>query len=121
MSGRIKVIALFELLMTLAVSGAAQAETIYLTCVGDNAGAYTVDLAANTVNNLPATINATTINWQRNLDFGGGNTRVEYWKIDRVAGTLNLSFQSHFANGFIPPVVNQTSNCTLGSAPATKF
>jgi hypothetical protein len=109
----------------LITSWSAQAETIYLTC--PEADPFlknlTVDFTNNTVNNKPATINATAIDWQVKLDWGGGNTRVDYYHIDRTAGTLTYSpGQMHFANGFIPPQsTSSTYSCSVGSPSPTKF
>lgn len=108
------------LVLALLLSASAFAEAIYLQCAnGSQTKNFTVDLTASTVNNKPATIGTTAIDWQYELS-GGGVTATDYNHIDRVAGTYSEWVTYHFRNG------DKTSNTTTGgctptSAPTTKF
>jgi hypothetical protein len=108
-------------LAVVAISSqAARAETIFLQC---GQGSFTVDLTNNTVNNLPATGNATGIDWQVTQSFStprGTETTVTYNPLDRTAGTLTNYFTLQWpgGNNSTPP---STISCTLGSRPPTKF
>ena len=93
------------LLAALAVAPAAHAETIYLQCGNSR---YEVDLANSTVNNFPATINTTSIDWT--ISNQSQNLTRNY-HIDRVGGTFS-------ATG---TWVTAPQPCTKGSAPATRF
>lgn len=114
---------LIALVTWLPLSTAANADVIYLQCGGGN---FTVDLTNNTVNNLPATINTTAIDWKVGPQVyprsnGSGNDTVTVFnQIDRVAGTFSSRIQVEFPGGMN---TGQPSNvsCTAGSAPATKF
>ena len=98
----------------------AQAETIYLKC-----GSYdfTVDLTSNTVNNLPATINTTAIDWVKGpYDAGSGYTAKEYYHIDRTTGTVTRRNETVSPSGQPGPApLGTTESCAAGSAPPTKF
>ena len=101
-------------------SPAARADTIYLKC-----GSYdfTVDLKNNTVNNLPATINTTAIDWVKGpYDAGSGYTGKEYYHIDRTIGTVTRRNETISPSGQPGPApLGTTESCAAGSAPATKF
>ena len=101
---------------------AAQAETIYLQC---GQASFTVDLTNKTVNNKPASIDATSIDWNdppqtHTRPDGGLDTVTLFQHIDRVQGTYSFRIQVEFPGGVNPGRTN-TFSCTVGSAPATKF
>jgi len=109
------------LVLALLMSASAFAETIYLHCtyLHDFTKNLTVDLDAKTVNNDPATVGTTAIDWQTPAS-GDGLTATVYSHIDRVAGTYSERVTYHLRNG------DKTSNtttydCTPASAPKTKF
>jgi hypothetical protein len=121
--------ALVALALLAASSQAARAETLFLECTyrfpGGNDAAtnnYTIDLAKNTVNNYPATINETAIDWVEERSYSSGTTSTRRCHIDRTRGTLiGQDTTCHpdgtcntrpWAGAFI---------CTKGRAPATKF
>jgi len=110
-------------LATLAVlagsSQVALAETIFLKC-GDYS-AFTVDLSNSTVDNHPATINATAIDWQVPQELGSGKSGVTYWHIDRIAATLTDYFTVRDRNGVVNTSRSTTESCTVLSVPPTKF
>ena len=114
-------LALAVCLVALAVSWPARANTIFLQCAdGVN---FTVDLINNTVNNYPAQINPTSIDWQQKMNTtSSGVTGDAQYHIDRITGTYSLSVTLHSADG--SPLGTQQRapiSCTAGSAPATKF
>lgn len=83
----------------------AQAETIYLTCTPTDGLApvsFTVDLEKNTVDNQPATINPTAIDW---LTEGGTASPASiasittHNHIDRAAGTWTRYTVFHLTSG----------------------
>jgi hypothetical protein len=115
---KIKSIAFCVLAIALAVSWPARANTIFLTC-GSNS--FTVDLTNHTVNNLPASITSTAIDWQKTSYPEPGGSAVSYSHIDRIAGTYMTYFTAHFPNGVTNDSPRDTHPCTAGSAPATKF
>ena len=99
---KIKAISFCVLAGALIASWPAAANTIFLTCPGAPYGdVLTVDLTNNTVNNVPATINATAFDWQTRNDYGGGIIRTKIWHIDRAAGTLKFTLSTQFANGHV--------------------
>lgn len=114
------------LVMLAASSQSARADTIFLTCNEGIIGpkTFTVDLTNNTVNNEPATINSTAIDWQIQLhgDATGQVTsgRV-YNHIDRTAGTIREYVTYHWANGRDITSDPNTYPCSVGSPPPTKF
>lgn len=127
MNRDIKTKAIAFCLLTAAVvsSSPAQAKTIYLVCPGasdstTSTGTYTVDLTNKTVNNFPATINATAFDWQKRTDYGGGIIRTWTWHIDRTAGAITITLSTHFANGHVA-ADTATHPCKVSSAPSTKF
>jgi hypothetical protein len=120
---KFKVIAFCVLVTSLAASGAARAETIFLICPGlYPTSTITVDLANNTVNNYPAKIDATSIDWREGpvpANEGTAMTRVRH--IDRTAGTVT-GYTSFDKEGNIQGSgATSTVACTVGSAPPTKF
>jgi hypothetical protein len=118
-------VTLVALAMLAASSQTARAETIFLTCsVPEPNKTFTVDLAKNTVNNLPANINQTAIDWQEKLTTADAQTvGVQNNHTDRTAGTLTqqkiiLNDTGTGPNGVFPP---RTVPCTKSSVPATQF
>jgi hypothetical protein len=119
--GKFKQCALIAL--TIALTGAsaeARAETIFLKCGSFD---FTVDLTHSTVNNLPAMINATAIDWVKGpYDAGSGYTAKEFYHIDRAAGTVTRRNETVSPSGEPGPApLGSTDSCTAGSAPATIF
>jgi hypothetical protein len=104
---------------TLVASSAARADTIFLQCGTD---AITVDLTNNTVNNIPATINATAIDWSPHIGATTtpGLSATEQNHIDRTTGTFTSTVTYNF-NGQISYGHGGPYSCTAGPAPATKF
>jgi len=103
----------------LAVSSPARADTLYLTC--GNGGTFTVDLTNNTVNNIRANINGTSIDWDTNVGSNTpGLTAVVHHHIDRAAGTASFT-ATYNNNGQISTGYSGPDACTAGAAPATKF
>jgi hypothetical protein len=122
---RVVVVAL-AVLMAIACAQTASAETIFLTCNENYAGTaiFTVDLANSTVNNHPATINPTAIDWQTPIaaDATGHITSsTTFDHIDRTAGTITEYATYHWASGLVNSSRPQTYPCTVGSPPPTKF
>jgi hypothetical protein len=112
--------ALVALALLAASAQAARAKEIYLKC---GQTIYTIDLANKTVNNHPATINATAIDWEATNSATmpkGPETAVAHNHIDRTTGTHTLYITVQFPGGSNSgaPV---TETCTKTSAPATKF
>ena len=89
----------------------AQATTIIFQC----GTSFAVDLKNKTVNDLPATINATAIDWQLTPE-PAHDTGVVYYHIDRTAGTLTENFTYHLPNGSAQSDDPTTYRCTVGSA-----
>jgi hypothetical protein len=117
MHHKIKAIVFAMLATALMASSPVSAETIYLQC--SSYKTFTIDLTNSTVDNLPATINATAIDWQ----FKGvvankpGLTFVDNRHIDRIAGTF-----SHYATDSTGDSSHwDPVPCTVISAPPTKF
>jgi hypothetical protein len=105
----------------LAISSrAVRAETIFLHC-GESQSNYTVDLTNNTVDNYPATINATSIDWTETPPPDQGTKSVGHFHIDRIAGTLTYQWSTHFANGRTADLPRATISCAVSSPPPTKF
>ena len=99
---------------TLLASYLVRAETIIFQCGTD----FAVDLTNNTVNDQPATINATGIDWQ--LTPGpADDTCVIYYHIDRTTGLLTENFTYHLPNGSTQSDYPTTYRCAVGSAPPT--
>lgn len=117
-------IAGFVLTVLMASSQVALAETMYLQCGQTK---LTVDLTNNTVDNSPATINPTAIDWSVSWPpYPDGSTASGQFHIDRTAGTLTSVTTVCFGSGGykgscrqIPP--SPPVACTKTSAPNTKF
>ncbi len=132
-NSKIKAIVFCVLAAASLASWPARAETIFLKCdQGADWGdkrfiTLTIDLTNNTANNLPATINATAIDWQeqtRPLTLSSGVTvsATIYNHVDRITGSYTESVVFHVSSGehgADPPP--RTYPCTVGSAPPTKF
>lgn len=98
----------------LAASCTARANTIIFQC----GTSFAVDLKNNTVNNQPATINETAIDWQQTpgpVDENG----VVYYHIDRTTGILTENFTYRLPNGSTQSDDPTTYRCTVGGAPRT--
>jgi hypothetical protein len=120
---KFKVIASWVLITTLTASGAARAETIFLTCPGlYPTSTITVDLTNNTVNNYAAKIDATSIDWREGpVPANEGMTMTRVRHIDRTAGTVT-GYTSFDKEGNVHGSgATSTVACTAGSAPPTKF
>lgn len=118
---KIKVIIFVGVLAPILVaSRPASAETIFLRCADTT---FTVNLDNSTVNNRPATINATSIDWE--VIPGSSDvtlTAVMYNHTDRIAGTYSSSITYHSSrNGAVNSASSGTVPCTVSSAPPTKF
>ena len=114
MNRGIKVVPICVLATILTASCPALANTIIFQC----GTRFTVDLKNNTVNDLPATINATAIDWQ--LTPGpADDTGVIYYHIDRTTGILTENFAHHLPNGSTQSDDPTTYHCTVSSARPT--
>src|SRR5260370_1155680 len=111
-------VALVALVLLLATSQIARANMIYLNCGSDT---FTVDLTNSTVDNNPATISTTAIDWQRTDYPQPGGSALNHFHIDRTTGTFTRYFTAHFPNGVVRDSPLVTQPCTVGSQPATKF
>lgn len=89
---------------TLTASNSARAETIFLKCGTFNV--ITIDLTNKTVDNIPASITPTSIDWETHGAF------VVHIHIDRIAGTETFE---HHGQTFAP------EPCKTVKKPATKF
>ena len=98
----------------LSASCPARANTIIFQC----GISFVVDLKNNTVNNQPATINATAIDWHLTPE-PADDTGVIYYHIDRTTGTLTENFTYHLPNGSTQSDDPTTYRCTVGSARPT--
>jgi hypothetical protein len=96
----------------LTASCPARANTITFQC-GTN---FAVDLKNHTVNNQPATISATAIDW-RLTPGPADDTGVVIYHIDRATGILTETFTYHFANGSAQSGDPTTYHCTVDNAP----
>jgi hypothetical protein len=76
---------------------------------------FAVDLKNSTVNNQPATINATAIDWQL-IPGPANDTGVVSYRIDRTTGILTENFTYHLPNGSTQSDDPTTYRCTVGSA-----
>jgi hypothetical protein len=90
----------------LTASSSARAETIFLKCEPFTS-VFTVDLTNKTVDNDPASITPTSIDWENR-----GGAFVVHHHIDRTAGTLT---SEHHGQRFAPHA------CKTVKKPATKF
>jgi hypothetical protein len=102
---KIKCIVLCVLATTLAASGAARADTIFLKC--GSFDPFVVDLTKNTVNGFSARITPLSIDWTNTAGAFPVNNHI-----DRSTGTMTME---HHGTTFPP------DNCSTVSAPATKF
>jgi hypothetical protein len=98
----------------LTASCPARANTIIFQC----GISFAVDLKNNTVNNQPATINATAIDWQL-IPGPANDTGVVSYHIDRTTGILTENFTYHLPNGSTQSDDPTTYRCTVGSARPT--
>lgn len=114
MNRGIKFVPFCVLATILTASCPAKANTIIFQC-GTN---FAVDLKHNTVNNQPATINATAIDWHLTPE-PGGDTGVIYYHIDRTTGILTEIFTYHLPNGSNQSDDPTTYRCTVVSARPT--
>ena len=107
----IKFVPFCVLATILPASCPARANTIIFQC----GTSFAVDLKNNTVNNQPATINATAIDWH--LTPGpADDTGVVFYHIDRTTGILTENFTYHLPNGSTQSDDPTTYRCTVGSA-----
>jgi hypothetical protein len=84
-------------------------------------GTVTVDVTANTANNIRASMNATSIDWDQEIGSTmPGLTAVVHNHIDRTTGTLTTT-ATYNNNGQTSTGYGGPYSCTSGSAPATKF
>lgn len=120
---KFKVIAFCVLVTSLAASGAARAETIFLTCTGlYPTSTITVDLTNNTVNNYPAKIDATSIDWREGpVPANEGMTMTRVRHIDRTAGTVTGYTSFDKEGNSQGASATLTVACSADSAPPTKF
>lgn len=122
-----------HLLFILTVSFAAltasletQAETIFLRCPGvglSQPGPFTVDLTNRTVNNEPAQINQTSIDWQHPIGSASPEIRsgAIHSHIDRSTGTISQYVIYYMSSGQNQQSGNTTVSCSVGVAPSPKF
>ena len=107
----IKVVPFFVLASIFAASCPARAKVIIFQC----GTSFAVDLANNTVNDQPALINPTAIDWQ--LKPGPtDDTGVVDYHIDRTTGILTEKFTYHLPNGSTQSDDPTTYRCTVDSA-----
>ncbi len=114
------------MLVAAVTTGLAHAETIFLTCTGaaGRPQTLTIDTDKNTVDNLPATINQTSIDWQRTYIPTGAtdsSTASEINHIDRTTGAYTSTQAIRFANGNVHQWDPSVFSCVRGDAPKTKF
>jgi hypothetical protein len=111
--------------VSLAISGSARAETIFLDC--GKGGKLNVDLTNSAVNDsmlagskLPATIDQTSIDWQVPMGAGSdGTTGVLHGHIDSVAATYTDWDAYHTTSGQDFERGHSTYSCTAGAALLT--
>jgi hypothetical protein len=99
------------LAIILTTSCPARATTIIFKC----GTSFAVDLKNKTVNDLPATINATAVDWQLTPE-PAHDTGVVRYHIDRITGILTEYFTYHLPNGSTQSDDPTTYRCTVGSA-----
>src|SRR3974390_263288 len=111
MNRSIKVVSFFVLASIFASSCPARAEMIIFQC----GTSFTVDLRNNTVNNQPALISPTAIDWQ--LKPGPtDDTGVVDYHIDRTTSILTEKFTHHLLNGDTQSDDPTIYRCTVPSA-----
>jgi hypothetical protein len=108
----------------LAQANSSGGGTVFLQCGGQLN--FTIDYARNTVNNIPANVNATAIDWtEKTAATGAPVTVVQDFHLDRTTGVLNLTDTVLKSDGSLFPGDNNPNrssyNCAVASAPATKF
>jgi hypothetical protein len=114
MNRGIKLVRFWMLATTLPASYPVRADTIIFQC----GTSFVVDLTNSSVNDLPAIINATAIDWQ--LKPGpADDTGVVYYHIDRTTGILTENFTYHLPNGSTQSDYPTAYRCIVGSAPRT--
>ena len=108
MNRSIKVVPFFVLASIFAASCPARAKVIIFQC----GTSFAVDPANNTVNDQPALINPTAIDWQ--LKPGPtDDTGVVDYHIDRTTGILTEKFTYHLPNGSTQSDDPTTYRCTV--------
>ena len=111
----------------LTASSKAQAETIFLICPNAPYGdVVSVDLTKRTVNDYPATINATGIMWRHpercaNCTPDNPAEVIQSYYIDRTTGILKVYDHFSYRDGTQNRSGPFTHTCKLGKAPRTKF
>ena len=117
----------------MAQTGAGQSGTgqvIYVNC--EKFGLLTIDTGKSEVNNRPARINATLIEWDSGegqpADIGNGWTghAQSKYQLDRVQGTLSTTMDMWEVDPSGHEVGRKTMDmtsytCQKADAPATKF
>lgn len=110
--------------LTLIAASSAHAQTIYLSCheTGSPDRNVTVDLTNGTIDNLPAQINATSFDWNKNLPSLNDprTTAVIYYHIDRTTGAYS-SHVFYSYNGRPNGGFQGYGSCALSAAPVTKY
>src|ERR1039457_5932651 len=114
MNRGIKFLPFCVLATVLTASCTARANTIIFQC----GIKFAVDLKNNTVNNQPATINATAIDWQM-IPGPANDTGVVSYHIDRTTSILTEHFTYHLPNGSTQSDDPTTYRCAVGSARPT--
>jgi len=106
-----------------AISSPSLAQSVYLRCAqGASHDDVNIDLSNHTANGRPATITATTIDWQFIPQASDeGTTGVIYYHVDRVSGTMTTYATYHLRNGRNMSSGQTVYYCTPGEPPATKF
>lgn len=110
---KIKFFASCLLVTALASPMLAQAETIFIKC--KNVETISINLTNNTVNNIPANIRPTAIDWEIVNQYGDF-----HFHIDRTLGTLITSGTYYRSDGN-HPIPQSTVSCAAVNQPTTKF
>jgi len=110
---KIQFFALCLLVTALASPMLAQAETIFIKC--KNIETFSIDLTNNTVNNIPANIRPTAIDWEIVNQYGDF-----HFHIDRTLGTLTTSGTYYKSDGS-HPIPQSTVSCAAVDQQTTKF
>jgi hypothetical protein len=114
MKHQIGIIVFGVIATTLANALPVRAETIFLKC-GDM-DTLSVDLAAHTVNNTPASITPIEIDWHNINQYADVHLHI-----DRTSGSYSMSGTYFRPEGNIPIPYSAPVSCTSVTAPATKF
>jgi hypothetical protein len=122
MNRQSNIIVFCALAVAMTASWAARANSIFLTCPGlYPTAAVTVDLTNSTVNNYPAKINTTSIDWREGPEPSNGMSMTRVRHIDRIAATV-MGYTQFEKQGEIQGSSGTTTQrCTVGTAPPTKF